>query len=155
LGPRMLELAAARTRGSVPYLVSPQHTAAARNSLGTKALLAPELGVVLDDDLDRGRATARAALSMYLGMPNYTNSFARFGFGPEHLEGGGSDALIDTVFAVGDVARIRERSGEHVAAGADHVAYQVIASANQSKADVFAALAPTKKGFAEPLTSSN
>jgi probable F420-dependent oxidoreductase len=144
LGPRMLELATARTRGSVPYLVSPGHTAFAREALGETPLLAPEVGVVLDDDLDRGRATAREALAMYLGMPNYTNNFARFGFGPEHLEGGGSDELVDAVFAVGDVARIRERLDAHVAAGADHVALQVVTRDGVTSPDVFAALAPRR-----------
>lgn len=145
LGPRMLELAIHRTRGSVPYLVSAEHTAYAREALGRGPVLAPELGVVLDDDLDRGRATAREALAIYLDMPNYTNNFARFGFGPEHLGGGGSDALIDAVFAVGDVARIRERFEAHVAGGADHVGYQVIPSAGQSSVDVFAALRPASR----------
>lgn len=144
LGPRMLELAVDRTRGSVPYLVSPQHTAFARQALGIAPVLAPEVGVVLDVDVERGRATARDALAMYLGMPNYTNNFQRFGFGPADLEHGGSDALIDAVFAVGDVDDVFARADAHRAAGADHVAYQVIPRAGQSMVDVFEALAPRR-----------
>jgi len=55
LGPKMLDLAAARTAGSHPYLVTPQHTAQARERMGPAALLAPEQGVILETDPARAR----------------------------------------------------------------------------------------------------
>lgn len=58
LGPKMLKLAAGRALGAHPYLVTTQHTAEAREALGPDALLAPELSVVLDTDLDRARGTS-------------------------------------------------------------------------------------------------
>src|SRR4051812_32212208 len=48
LGPKMLELAATRTAGVHPYLVTPEHTALARAAVGPNALVASEQGVVLE-----------------------------------------------------------------------------------------------------------
>src|SRR5581483_2223952 len=46
LGPKVLELSAARTAGAHPYLTTPEHTAFARKIIGPDALLAPEHKVV-------------------------------------------------------------------------------------------------------------
>ena len=59
LGPKMLELAATRTAGVHPYLVTPEHTQLARQAVGPDALVATEQGVVLETDPDRARAIAR------------------------------------------------------------------------------------------------
>ncbi|MFE9885065.1 LLM class F420-dependent oxidoreductase [Streptomyces scopuliridis] len=126
LGPKMLELSRDRAGGAHPYLVTPEHTAQARELLGPDPLLAPELKVVLDADPATARATARGYLAMYLGLPNYTNSFLRLGFTEDDFTGGGSDRLIDAVYAWGDAARIRSRIDAFHAAGADHVALQIV-----------------------------
>ncbi|MYU22157.1 LLM class F420-dependent oxidoreductase [Streptomyces sp. SID8352] len=126
LGPRMLELARDRATGAIPYLVTPEHTAEARGILGAGPLLAPELKAVLETDPGRARATARAALARYLELPNYTRNFLRLGFTEDDLDGGGSDRLIDAVFAWGDERAVRERVAVFHAAGADHVAVQLV-----------------------------
>ncbi|MFJ3821359.1 LLM class F420-dependent oxidoreductase [Streptomyces nodosus] len=126
LGPKMLELSRDRAAGAHPYLVTPEHTALARGILGDAPLLAPETKVVLDTDPERARATARQALALYLTLPNYTNMFLRFGFTEDDLANGGSDRLIDALFAWGDEQRIRERIEAFHAAGADHVALQLV-----------------------------
>ncbi|CAL9558196.1 LLM class F420-dependent oxidoreductase [Streptomyces sp. enrichment culture] len=126
LGPRMLELARDRAAGAIPYLTTPEHTERAREILGAEPLLAPELKVVLETDPARARETARAYLARYLELPNYTNNFLRLGFTEADVAGGGSDRLIDAVFAWGDEARIRERVTAFHEAGADHVALQVV-----------------------------
>ncbi|MFF3379595.1 LLM class F420-dependent oxidoreductase [Streptomyces sp. NPDC002680] len=126
LGPKMLKLSRDRAAGSHPYLVTPEHTAQAREALGELPLLAPELKVVLDTDPDRARATARDYLSMYLGLPNYTNNFLRIGFTESDFTDGGSDRLIDAVYAWGDDDRIRGRIDAFLTAGADHVTLQVV-----------------------------
>lgn len=126
LGPKTLELTRDRAAGAIPYLVTPEHTARARRILGEEALLAPEFKVVLETDPDRARALARDTLAMYLTLPNYTNSFLRLGFTEDDLRDGGSDRLIDALFAWGDASRIRERIAAFHEAGADHVALQVI-----------------------------
>ncbi|CAL9457357.1 LLM class F420-dependent oxidoreductase [Streptomyces sp. enrichment culture] len=126
LGPKMLDLSRDRAAGAIPYLVTPEHTAQARERLGEGPLLAPEFKVVLDSDPSRARATARAYLAMYLKLPNYTRNFLNLGFTDDDVTGGGSDRLIDAVFAWGDEASIRARIDAFHAAGADHVALQLV-----------------------------
>jgi len=126
LGPRMLQLARERTLGSHPYLVPVEHTAAAREALGPGQLLAPALSVVPDPDLPRARERARADLALYLTLPNYTNTWQRLGFGDDELAAGGSDRLIDALYALGSPERIAERARAHLAAGADHVCIRVV-----------------------------
>jgi probable F420-dependent oxidoreductase len=126
VGPRMLELAAARTSGAHPFLSTPEHTAQARVALGDEALLAPELKVVLESDQGTARAIARQALEFYLRKRGYAGNLRRLGFTDEDLVGGGSDRLVDAVVAWGDVDAVISRIAEHHQAGADHVAVQVL-----------------------------
>lgn len=126
LGPKILELSGERAAGAVPYLTTAEHTAQAREILGEGPLLAPELKVVLEPDPDRARTLARGTLSMYLALPNYTNSFLRLGFTEDDLADGGSDRLVDAVFAWGDENHVRDRIDTFHQAGADHVALQVV-----------------------------
>ncbi|MFG2377382.1 LLM class F420-dependent oxidoreductase [Streptomyces sp. NPDC048504] len=126
LGPKTLELARDRSAGSIPYLVTPDHTAKARAILGETPLLAPELKVVLETDPTRARTLARDYLAMYLTLPNYTNNFLRNGFTESDLADGGSDRLVDAVFAWGDDSSIRSRIDAFLTAGADHVALQIV-----------------------------
>jgi probable F420-dependent oxidoreductase len=128
LGPRMLELAAARTAGAHPYNVTPEHTERARALMGPDALLAPEQTVVLETDPTEARRLGREHLRRYLGLPNYENEWRREGFDDADFTGGGSDRLVDAVVAWGDVETIRARVAAHHDAGADHVCVQVIPS---------------------------
>jgi probable F420-dependent oxidoreductase len=128
LAPRMLELARERARGSHPYLVTPEHTRAARDALGPDALLAPEQTVVLEEDPEAARAVARQWLARYLQLPNYVNNWLRTGFDDADIEDGGSDRLVDALVAWGGVDAIATRVDEQRAAGADHVALQVLTS---------------------------
>ncbi|GAA3887988.1 LLM class F420-dependent oxidoreductase [Leifsonia kafniensis] len=141
LGPLALRLAGERTLGSIPYLVPVAHTASARQTLGAAPILAPELAVVLEPDLELARARAREFLAGYLGFPNYTGTFLRFGFDESDLESGGSDRLVDAVFGLGSVEAIGARIDEHYAAGADHVAIQVLPLTGQSRVEVLTAIA--------------
>ncbi|SDK84199.1 LLM class F420-dependent oxidoreductase [Nonomuraea jiangxiensis] len=126
LGPKMLALAGDRTLGAHPYLVTAEHTAQARTVLGPDALLAPELKVVLDTDLDRARALAHQALAFYLRVPNYVGNLRRLGFKEDELTGGGADRVVDALFALGDAGQAAARVREHLEAGADHVSVQVV-----------------------------
>ncbi|MGD1224059.1 LLM class F420-dependent oxidoreductase [Streptomyces krungchingensis] len=126
LGPKTLTLSADRAAGAIPYLVTPEHTAQAREILGEAPLLAPEFAVVPETDPTRARTLARAHLALYLTLPNYTNSFLRLGFTEEDLASGGSDRLVDALYAWGDEARIRDRVNALLEAGADHVALQMV-----------------------------
>ena len=125
LGPRMLELAAARTAGAHPYFVPVEHTAMARARLGPEPVLVVEQTAVLDVDATRARETARAFAGRYLALENYANNLRRLGWGDEDLVGGGSDQLLDAVVVQGDAAAIAGRVREHLDAGADHVCVQL------------------------------
>jgi probable F420-dependent oxidoreductase len=126
LAPRMIELAASRAAGSIPYFVPVAHTRFSRQQLGAGPLLAPEMACVLDEDEERGRAKARDFAALYLGLTNYRRAVMRGGFEQADLEGGGSDALIDAVVPHGSAEQIAAAARAHLEAGADHVALQAV-----------------------------
>jgi probable F420-dependent oxidoreductase len=126
LGPRMLALAAQRADGAHPYLVPPEHTHRAREILGRGALLCPEVAVILEPEPDRARRVARAHVGAYLRLENYRRNLARLGFGEDDVADRGSDRLVDSVVAWGSVEQTANRVREHLDAGADHVALQVL-----------------------------
>lgn len=125
LGPKMLELAATRSRGAHPYLVTPDHTRFAREQLGEGPLLLPEQTVILTDDAAEARAIGTDWLRAYLALPNYANNLLRSGFTQDDLTSV-SDRLFDAIIASGDEETVLRRVNEHLAAGADHVCVQVI-----------------------------
>jgi probable F420-dependent oxidoreductase len=126
LGPRALELAARRSAGPLPYLVTPEYTRRARAIVGPQALLAVEQKVVLETDPERARAIARQTFGFYLNLPNYIANLRRLGFAEADFEAGGSDRLVDALVAWGDVEAVTARVADHLAAGADHVGIQVL-----------------------------
>lgn len=146
LRPRALEVAATRSAGAVPYLVTPEHTAAAREALGDRALLVPEQKVILSADRAEAHALARSHLEYYLELPNYTRNFLAMGFSEDDLAGGGSDRLIDAMYVWGGVDAATKRVREHVDAGADHVPVQVVSAGDGLPRDDWRALAPALLG---------
>ena len=125
LGPKMLQLAATRARGAHPYLVTPDHTAQARETLGEGPLLLPEQTVILTTDADNAREIGTNFLRGYLALPNYANNLLLSGFSPDYLASL-CDRLLDAIIAWGDEEAILHRVDEHRAAGADHVCVQVL-----------------------------
>ena len=125
LGPRMLGLAGERADGALTYLVTPEHTAMARETLGSAPALCVEQGVVLTDDVEQARRVGREGLEMYLGLPNYVQNWKRLGFDDDDVADGGSDRLVDAMVVSGDAERIAQCVREHHDAGADHVCLQV------------------------------
>ena len=125
LGPRMLELARDRTQGAHTYLVTPDHTAMAREALGDGPVLAVEQAVVVDDDLDEWRRRAHAHLEIYTGLPNYRASWVRQGLSQDDAVRGGSERLKQAMVARG-LEDARSRVQGHLAAGASHVCLQVL-----------------------------
>jgi probable F420-dependent oxidoreductase len=126
LGPKMLELAGERADGAHPYNVNPEHTAEARKILGNDRYLCPEQAVVLETNPEKAREIGRAFLGFYLTLPNYANNLLRLGFDEGDFKDGGSNRLIDSIIAWGDLNAIRNRIRDHHAAGADHVCIQVL-----------------------------
>lgn len=147
LGPKMLALAGERTAGAHPYLVTPEHTADARAILGPDKLLAPEQGVILEEDPVRARELALAALESYRMLPNYRNNWLRLGFTEQEIDEV-DDRLVHRLFAVGGVDDVAERVRAHLDAGADHVCLQVIAGARGGD---FATLLPHWRRLADAL----
>src|SRR5205807_8826315 len=80
LGPKVLELSAARAAGAHPYLTTPEHDGFARKIMGPSALLAPEHKVVVGTDTERARAIGRKVLKRYLALVNYRSNLLRLGF---------------------------------------------------------------------------
>ena len=128
LAPKMMALASERALGIHPYLVPVSHTRLARLALGDDALIAQEVCVILEPDPEQSRRIARHDLETYLGLPNYTNTWKRLGFTDADLADGGSDELVDALYAQGTVAQIGERVGEYREAGADHVCLRAVHS---------------------------
>lgn len=126
LGPQVLQLAAQRAAGAHPYLTTPVHTGQARELVGPTVLLAPEHKVVLTDDAEKAREIGRAAVDFYLGLSNYVNNWKRLGFTDEDLRRPGTDRFIDAMVAHGTPDQIAAGLTEHLQAGADHVAIQVL-----------------------------
>ena len=127
LGPKVLRLAAERTAGAHPYLVTPDYTRQARKILGPGPLLAPEQKVVIGPDPGPARALGRSRVERpYLGLANYTANLRRLGWTDADLIGGGSDALIDALVAHGSATQVAARLTEHLDAGADHVSIQLL-----------------------------
>lgn len=93
LGPRMLELARDRAQGAHPYLVTPEHTAQAREVLGARAVLAVEQAVVVGEDEDTWRRRAHWHLEIYTRLPNCRASWVRQGYGEDDAVRGGSERL--------------------------------------------------------------
>jgi probable F420-dependent oxidoreductase len=129
LGPRVLRLAADRSAGAHPYLVTPEHTRQARQILGPGPLLAPDQKVVLETDPERARAIGRPRVQRpYLGLTNYVTNLRRLGWTDADLADGGSDALIDALVVHGDAAALARGVTAHLDAGADHVAVNFLDS---------------------------
>ncbi len=126
LGPLMLKLSAARTRGALPYNVTPAHTAEAARLLGPGKWLAVEQKVCLETDAAKARALGRAELGRYMRLDNYRNNWLRLGFTEAELEGGGSDRFIDAMVLWGDAATIQRGLRAHFDAGATHVCLQPV-----------------------------
>jgi probable F420-dependent oxidoreductase len=141
LGPRTLRLAADRAAGSHPYLTTPAHTRAARRELGPEPLLAPEHAAVISTDERQARNIGRDFVSdPYLRRSNYVNNLRRHGASADDVADGGSDRLIDDLVPHGTPEAIAACLGQHLGAGADHVAVQILHKPRESPMPGYRAL---------------
>lgn len=97
LGPKMIATAGELADGIHPFLTAPDHTGSAGAILGHGEIIAVEQGVIVGTDPASAREAARTNLARYLQWPNYRDHFLRSGCDEDEL-----------------------------AAGADHVAVQII-----------------------------
>ena len=124
LGPKMLALSAEMADGALPYNVTPEHTARAREIVGPGKAIYVEQKICLTEDAAAARRVAGEQLARYMVLPNYRNCWLSLGFDEGDLSGRGSDRFLDAMVAWGSEAKIRERLQAHFDAGADHVAIQ-------------------------------
>jgi probable F420-dependent oxidoreductase len=126
LGPLMLKLAAEKTRGALPYNVTPEHTARAAKILGAGKWLVVEQKVCLETDAAKARALGRAELARYMGLDNYRNCWLGLGYTEPELANGGADRFIDAMVLWGTAAAVKDKLRAHFAAGATHVCIQPV-----------------------------
>ncbi|MFY0614315.1 MAG: TIGR03620 family F420-dependent LLM class oxidoreductase [Hyphomicrobiaceae bacterium] len=124
LGPNMLALSAAASKGSHPYCVTPEHTAKAREIMGPDAWLCVEQKVILSDDESAVRPVQRAQMARYMALANYRNNWLRFGFTEDEISGDGSKRFLDAMVVWGGERQIRDCIEAHQKAGADQVILQ-------------------------------
>jgi probable F420-dependent oxidoreductase len=126
LGPLMLKLSGEKTRGALPYNVTPEHTARAAKILGPGKWLAVEQKVCLETDPVKARALGRAELSRYMVLDNNRNCWLGLGFSEAELANGGSDRFIDAMVLWGGAGKVKDGLRAHFAAGATHVCVQPV-----------------------------
>ncbi|MEO3828005.1 hypothetical protein [Actinomadura sp. B10D3] len=118
----MTRLARDRAAGTLPCMVTPEHTRRAREVLGAGKLVLPGHFAVPEPDVERARAGPRAAPpGQALQVTNYASNLRRLGFTDEDLAGTGSDRLIDALVAHGGPADLARTLTAHLDAGADQV----------------------------------
>lgn len=143
LGPKMMKLAREQADGAHPYLVPVQHTAQARDLLGSGKLLAPEVAVVLGSD-DAAKAAARGYVEPGLRLPRsaYLANLKRLGYAQADLDGADSQRLVDDLVAVGGEQVIHDRVCPHLQAGADTVLVQALGAGLEAIVGQLERLAP-------------
>jgi probable F420-dependent oxidoreductase len=103
------------------------HTAQAREVLGDGPFLGVEHPVLFESDPDKAREIAREHLHPYFTQKYNIAKFLRLGYTEADIDGGrGSDRLVDDLVFWGDLDTIVRKLHDHLDAGADHVAIQVL-----------------------------
>lgn len=121
INPRMLTLASSDAHGTLTYFATPEHTARAREIVGSKRLVCTEQAVMLESNPAKARAAARSYMKVYLRIPAYLKNLRTLGFDDTDLAHGGSNRLVDAIVAWGDEVALRDRIEAHYEAGATHV----------------------------------
>jgi probable F420-dependent oxidoreductase len=142
LGPKMLELAAARSLGGDDRVRPDRRPRDPRVLDGNEVRVGAEVAVVVEPDAATARGLAREYAARYLATSNYTLNLERLGYTEAEFADGGSDRLIDAVIPHGSPDDIRAAVDRHLDAGADHVCLQPLGH-GELPIDDYRALAPT------------
>ena len=126
LGPKMTQLADERTQGSFPYNITPEQATVSKQNSPNGGAVICEQKICLCEDPEQARKAARAALELYLPLPNYYNNWFRLGFNEDDLKDGGSDRLMDAMVLWGDAATIKGKLQQYFDNGADQVVIQPV-----------------------------
>ena len=144
LGPNMSKLSAERTMGSFPYNITPEQASVSRGNMSADSAVICEQKVCLCSDPVKARAAARAALTPYMGLPNYFKNWFRLGFNEDDLKDGGSDRLMDAMVYWGTAEEIQSKLQHYFDKSADQVVIQPIRTDGEPGPcwDALEALAP-------------
>ncbi len=119
--PKMLQLAAAETHGTLTYFTTTEQVAGYRKMLGPQPWLAAVQLVMLETDASKARTAARRYMQIYMAIDHYLHRLRALGFYDEDFTNGGSDRLVDAIVAWGSETQIRDRMATQFNAGANHV----------------------------------
>lgn len=134
------KLAAERADGLITFLVTPEHTRWARETVGDLFLSVVQWAVVGRSRAE-AREVARQRLAYYLTLPHQIAKLTRLGFTEADLAPPGSDRLVDALVACGTPAQVREAVRAQYDAGATQVAVTLVGPLDEVKLDAYRALA--------------
>ncbi|SFJ95435.1 probable F420-dependent oxidoreductase, MSMEG_4141 family [Amycolatopsis sacchari] len=133
-------LAAERADGLITFLVTPEHTRWARETIGSELFLSVVQWAVVGRDRAAAREVARKRLAYYLTLPHQLAKLARLGFTEADLAPPGSDRLVDALVAYGTPEQVREAVRRQYDAGATQVALSLVGPLDDAKLDAYRAL---------------
>ena len=145
------KLAAERADGLITFLVTPEHTRWARETVGPDLFLSVVQWAVVSHDRPSAREIVRKRLAYYLTLPHQIAKLTRLGFTDADLAPPGSDRLIDALVAYGTPDQVRDAMAQQYDAGATQVALSLVGPLDDAKLDAYRALAPT----GEPAMASS
>ena len=142
--PKMLQLAAQDTRGTLTYFTTTEQVAGYREALGPQPWLGAVQLVMRETDASKARAAARRYMQIYMSIGHYLHRLRALGFNEADFTDGGSDRLVDAIVAWGSEDQLRARIDAQYYAGANHVCIVPLRSDGRAGADDAAlrALAP-------------
>lgn len=114
------------------------------DTIEAELLTGGAFAVMLERDPATARAAGRKQFAIYLKLGNYQKNWASLGFDESDWAGGGSDRLIDAMFAWRSEDAIRNRLQQHFDGGSDQVCIQPVAPSGEHAQDlaVLKALGP-------------
>jgi len=133
--PKMLQLAASDTQGTLTYFATTEQVVGYRKALGPQPWLGAVQLVMLETDATRARAAARRYMQIYMAIEHYLHRLRALGFSDEDFTNGGSDRLVDAIVAWGTETQIRDRITAQFNAGANHVGIVPLRSDGAAGAD--------------------
>lgn len=119
--PKMLQLAAAETQGTLTYFTTTEQVARTRKALGATPWLCAIQAVILETDSAKARSMARRYMKTYLAIDHYVYRLKQLGYSDEDFANGGSDRLVDALVAWGNEEKIQLHIAKQLTAGATHV----------------------------------
>lgn len=142
--PKMLQLAASETQGTLTYFTTTEQVAGYRETLGPQPWLGAVQLVMLETEATKARTAARRYMQIYMEIEHYLHRLRKLGFSEADFVNGGSDRLVDAIVAWGSETQLRERIDAQYRAGANHVCIIPVRSDGKAGADDAAlqALAP-------------